>query len=385
LRLRELYEIYPADPRATVPTGIRVDNWLFGSVSGVDPVTRLATGDMPAQVRAAAGAMRHVLARGGMQPINLKSVRVYRAREDPRYFAALQELFGGPAEYGGSGGGALPFSRTGAFQVYTSPKHLAPGQHVRIDFTATAGQGEWLAKLQTPDVIAPAPAIRIGPLLWAYDVTAREPVDGSLPDGGIEAQADVAFDNLERLLERAGIGRGQLLRIAGYMRDLKDKDVLNEAMVARFPHASERPVHQYVPAALPPGVAFALQAIALEGAERRIVEMEGIKHNDPISLGAIAGNVFVSSRVQARLEANAREQAARLIEGHARKLMEHVGGSLTDIRQMTWGIGDAAFEVDVREECSRVWPSGSLPNVDVIQAPFPHSPLPRLEFTALLG
>jgi hypothetical protein len=156
-------------------------------------------------------------------------------------------------------------------------------------------------------------------------------------------------------------------------------------MVRRFPEASDRPVHKYVPAALPPGVQFALQAIALEGGPRRIVEMEGIKHNDPISLGALAGNVFVSSRVQARLEPTAREQAARLLDGHARRLMEHVGGSLSDIRQLVWGIGDPAFEAHVREECARVWPAGSLPQVDVVQAPFTHSPLPRLEFIALLG
>ena len=127
-----------------------------------------------------------------------------------------------------------------------------------------------------------------------------------------------------------------------------------------------------------------LQAIAVEGAERRIVEMDGIKHNDPISLGAIAGNVFISSRVQGRLEPSAREQASRLIDQHARRLMEHIGGSLDDVTQLAWGIGDAAFEADVREEWARHLPAGGGPRIDVMQAPFPHSPLPRLEFTAVL-
>jgi enamine deaminase RidA (YjgF/YER057c/UK114 family) len=239
-----------------------------------------------------------------------------------------------------------------------------------------AGQREWRAKIQTPDVPAAPDAVTIGPVLWAHNVTAADPVHGSMPDGGIEAQAEVAFDNLERLLERAGVGRGQLLHIVGYMRDLKDKDVLNVAMVARFPDPSQRPVHKYVPAALPEGVEFALQALAVDGAERRIIEMEGIKHNDPISLGAVAGNVFVSSRVQARLEPTAREQAARLIDGHARALMEQIGGSLTDVTQLVWGIGDPAFEADVLEECSQHWPPERMPRVDIIEAAFPHSPLP---------
>jgi len=326
-RLRELYEIFPAERRATMPIGIRIDNWLFGSVSGVDPLTGVAAGDTPVQARAAIAAMKHVLACGGMQVVNVKSLRVVTSREDPRYFASLQEAFH-PQSANASAYSRLPFSKWAALQVVTHPMELAPGQHVRIDFTATAGEGEWVARVKSPTWTAAPDGVKIGPVLWAHNVTAAAFMDGAMPRGGIEAQVEGAFDNLERLLEREGIGRGQLLRIAGYMRDLKDKDVLNDAMVARFPEASQRPVHKYVPAALPPGVEFALQALAVDGAERRIIEMDGIKHNDPISLGAIAGNVFVSSRVQARLQPNAREQARRLVESHASSLVEQAGGSL---------------------------------------------------------
>src|SRR5690606_6442825 len=108
---------------------------------------------------------------------------------------------------------------------------LAPGQHVRIDFTATVGERGWQPRLLAPAVEAPEQGARLGPVLRAHEVTAADPVDGSMPEGGIEAQAELAFDNLERLLEREGLAPGHLLRIAGYMRDLKDKDVLNDAMV----------------------------------------------------------------------------------------------------------------------------------------------------------
>jgi hypothetical protein len=138
-----------------------------------------------------------------------------------------------------------------------------------------------------------------------------------------------------------------------------------------------------VPAALPRGVSFSLQALALISNDRRIVEMEGVRHNDPISLGAIAGNVFVSSRVQGRLEAGPREQAARLIE-HTRRLVEHVGGRLEDVTQTTWGIGDPAFAAVVTEECARAWPGEAAPQLQITEADFPHSPLPRVEFTALI-
>jgi enamine deaminase RidA (YjgF/YER057c/UK114 family) len=382
-KLNELYEIYPPERRATMPIAIRVDNWLFGSVSGVDPLTGVAAGDTPVQARAAIAAMKHVLVCGGMQAANVRSLRVVTSREDPRYFASLQEAFY-PQSVEAPAYSRLPFSKWAALQVLTHPMELAPGQHVRIDFTATAGQGEWVARVKSPTWTAAPEAVKIGPVLWAHNVTATDPIDGSIRASGIEAQAEAAFDNLERLLEREGVRRSQLLRISGYMRDLKDKDVLNEAMVARFPEASERPVHKYVPAVLPPGIEFALQALAVDGADRRIVEMDGIKHNDPISLGAIAGNVFVSSRVQARLQPSAREQAARLIDGHARRLMEHIGGSLEDVTQLVWGIGDPRFEADVREESAGHWVQDRGPRVDVLEAAFPHSPLPRLEFIALL-
>ena len=381
--LRELHEIYPPDPRVTMPVGIRVDNWLYGSVSGADPLTGRFEGDTPVQTQAAVAVMKHVLVSAGMQPVNIKSIKVYRSREDPRYFASLQELFGRAPDYEASSRSRLPFSKFSALQVYTDPEHMAPGQHVRIDFTASSGQSEWVARMQSAGVLSAPDALKIGPVLWVPSLTAADAADGTIPSG-IEAQVTGAFDNLERLLERVGVSRSQILRIAGYVRNLKDKDYLNNAMVERFPVWAEKPVHKYVPCALPPGVEFALQAIAVEGAPRRILEIEGIKHNDPISLGAQAGNVFVSSRVQARLEPDARAQTARLIESHARRLVEDIGGSLDDVTQLVWGIGDPAFEADVREECAEHWPPERMPRLDFMQAEFTHSPLPRLEFFALL-
>src|SRR5690606_11912667 len=73
-------------------------------------------------------------------------------------------------------------------------------------------------------------AARLGPVLFTPSLTGASH-DGALPDG-MPAQVRSAFDNLERLMEQSGVGQGQLLRIAGYMRDLKDKDLLNEEMMA---------------------------------------------------------------------------------------------------------------------------------------------------------
>jgi hypothetical protein len=153
-------------------------------------------------------------------------------------------------------------------------------------------------------------------------------------------------------------------------------------MVESFPDAAQKPVHKYVPAVLPPGVNVALQFLARAGVERDI-EIEGIKHNDPISLGARAGNLVVSSRVQGRLAEDAEAQAERLVESHARTVLRHVGGDLRHVTQATWGIGDALYALDVERVMRRHWPE-TPPDLQIIEAAFPHSGLPRLEFIALL-
>jgi hypothetical protein len=51
---------------------------------------------------------------------------------------------------------------------------------------------------------------------------------------------------------------------------------------------------------------------------------------------------------------------------------------------MTWGIGDPEFAVDVIAECANLWPGEDTPQLTIIEADFPHSPLPRVEFTAVL-
>jgi 2-iminobutanoate/2-iminopropanoate deaminase len=369
--LQHLFEIYPADPRATMPAGLRVDGTVFAQVDGVDALSGQAPPtDVHGQLRAALLRLRHVIESGGATWEGVERVTAYvHPNLDLAEVVAAWE--------------ALAPEMASA-ELDVRPAHLPAGRMVSLEALASVDGAAVAGETVALDDAATAAAVRMGPVLYVPGLTGADPASGIMP-GDMASQVRAAFDNLERLLETAGVPATQLLRITGYMRDLKDKDLLNNEMVSRFPVWAQKPVHKYVPATLPEGVEFALQAIAVEGGERRILEIEGIKHNDPISLGAQVGNVFVSSRVQARLEPTAREQAARLIESHARRLVEAIGGSLDDVTQMVWGIGDPAFEADVRAECERPWPHSRSPRIDIMLANFPHSPLPRLEFFALLG
>lgn len=369
--LQHLFEIYPPNPRATMPAGLRVDGTMFARVDGVDATSR-ATPPHEAygHLRAALVNLRHVIESGGatLESVQRVTAYVHPAVSLAEVVDAWQTL-------------APDLAST---QLDVRHAHLPPARIICLDALVGVDGALAAGEPVAIDDAALAGAIRIGPVLYVPALTGADATTGAMP-ASMPSQVEAAFDNLERLLEAAEVPATQILRIAGYMPDLKDKDLLNEEMVRRFPVWAEKPVHKYVPAAMPPGVHFALQVIAVTGGERRIIEIEGIKHNDPISLAAQVGNVFVSSRVQARLEPTAREQADRLIDSHAGRLVEAVGGSLDDVSQMVWGIGDPAFEADVRDACAGRWAADAMPRLDVMQADFPHSPLPRLEFFALLG
>jgi 2-iminobutanoate/2-iminopropanoate deaminase len=365
VQLRRLLELYAPQPRATMPLGVRVNDVIYaGNVTGADVATGEIAQDLEAQFNAALSLLRQVIEAGGG---SITDVRHVEASVADQQDGELIET-------------SLLDSLRGA-TVEASPSRLPPGQLLRLDAIAST----------TPDVQDEIAIVRIGStvvasqisgVLFSAAITATDPETGELPDG-IEAQMDAAFRNLDATLQAASTDSGSVLRIGGYLRDLSQKDVLNGAMVRRFPDPAQKPVHKYVPAALPAGVEVALQFLARLDAPRRIIEIPGIVHNDPISLGAIAGNLFVTSRVQGRLEATAIAQAERLIQQHARTLMTHVGGELRHVTQTTWGIGDPAYAVDIASAMQRAWPVAG-PDLRVIEADFPHSPLPRLEFIAVL-
>jgi enamine deaminase RidA (YjgF/YER057c/UK114 family) len=364
VKLSQLYEVYPAPPRATMPLGVRVSDVLYASVTGADPVTGAISADANVQLSQALRLLADAVRRAGGSAASVRKLHVCLAHEEDAAWVmrALLEL--APMATVSAGVAALP-----------------RGQLLRLDALAALDQGDEL-DAELIFLGATPTAARIGDVLFSAGISAADIETGALV-GDTQTQMVAAFDNLDRLLTAAGTDPRSILRIGGYLPDLSEKDVLNDEMVRRFPDASQKPVHKYVPVALPPGVAVSLQFIARLGVEREIIEIEGIKHNDPISLGAKAGNLVVSSRVQGRLMPDAALQAERLIESHARTVLRHVGGDLQHVTQTTWGIGEPSYAEDIAGVMKRHWPGG-MPDVRVMQADFPHSGLPRLEFIALL-
>src|SRR5881394_2212992 len=65
-KLRNLSEVYPAEARATVPYGVRVNDMVYAAgLSAADPVTGQVTGDIKQQTAVALQHMKALVERAG--------------------------------------------------------------------------------------------------------------------------------------------------------------------------------------------------------------------------------------------------------------------------------------------------------------------------------
>ena len=76
-------------------------------------------------------------------------------------------------------------------------------------------------------------AARVGDLLF---VSGQAPLDihGEVPSPDFRDQAQLAFDNLERVVQAAGATLDDIVRLGVYLTTLDDFPALNEVMEQRF-------------------------------------------------------------------------------------------------------------------------------------------------------
>lgn len=83
-------------------------------------------------------------------------------------------------------------------------------------------------------------------------------------EGGIEAQARQVFDNLTAVLQEAGAGTEDVVRLTIYLQDFGDFGSVNQVMRERFsePYPARTTIQV---AALPLGALIEVDAIAVPG------------------------------------------------------------------------------------------------------------------------
>jgi 2-iminobutanoate/2-iminopropanoate deaminase len=123
-----------------------------------------------------------------------------------------------------------------------------------------------LRDVVTSDRIAPpvgpfSAAVRAGDFLFLSGQVAQDPRTGKLVDGGVEAQAVQVFRNVSAVLEAAGKGFDDVVRVGVYLRDMGDFKAMNAVYERHF--ARPYPARTVIGvAALPLGAAIEIDLVA---------------------------------------------------------------------------------------------------------------------------
>src|SRR5208337_3968011 len=89
---------------------------------------------------------------------------------------------------------------------------------------------------------APAPigpysqAVEAAGLVFCSGQIPLDPSTGKLVEGPVEAQAQRVLDNLDAVLQAAGTGLENTVKITVFVTDLGDFEALNKVMAARLPN-----------------------------------------------------------------------------------------------------------------------------------------------------
>lgn len=120
---------------------------------------------------------------------------------------------------------------------------------------------KFIATDAAPAAIGPySQAVQTGDFVFTSGQIPLRP-DGSLVEGGMEAQVQQVLINLDAVLQAAGVTRQQVVKATIFMTDLAAFGTVNEAYAAFF--GDHRPARSTVQvAALPRGVAIEIELVA---------------------------------------------------------------------------------------------------------------------------
>ncbi len=114
---------------------------------------------------------------------------------------------------------------------------------------------------QAPAAIGPySQATRAGQTVFLSGQIPLDPASGNVVEGGIEAQARRAFENLKAVCQAAGGSLDDVVRVGLYLTDLSEFGAVNAVMAEYFdaPYPARSTIEV---SALPKGVAFEVDAI----------------------------------------------------------------------------------------------------------------------------
>ena len=228
--------------------------------------------------------------------------------------------------------------------------------------------------------------IRFGSFVFASNLAPVDPCTGAINSKNLDGQIDAIFESIDTFLRSSGLDHNNITRITFFMSDLTDRIKLNPPWEKWFPNPNDRPPHKYVPTTLPEGILVSAQVMALEaGQPRKVLEVPGVVHNDPMSMGALTGNLVTSSRVVTGEASDSEDEHTAKVFANVGALLNDAGGDYKNLTQVTAFIGGPEFRASVEKDLQKLTGSGNdAPILHFIEAILGGSRFARLEVLGLL-
>ncbi len=236
-----------------------------------------------------------------------------------------------------------------------------------------------------PDSHCIAAGVRLGDVAIAPLLTPTHPCTNDVVPGGLAEQTRATLEQVDAFLAAASLTRDDVARVTFFMSGLTDRKAMNPPWEEWYPDPKDRPPHKYVQANLTDGMMIAAQLIAVAGRFRQVLEVPGLVHQDPMSLGTVMDDLLTTSRIFAGQPGDDAESQTALVFANADAVLKQASADFSNVQQVTAFIGDAKFETNVRSELQRYLDKqGGDPIVNVLETDLGGPGFPRLEIIALV-
>lgn len=138
--------------------------------------------------------------------------------------------------------------------------------------------------------------MKVGNVVQASRIIGTDPETGELGEG-IERQLELAYRNMQSLVERAGGTIDNIAQVSFFLKRPEDRQAINKPWVAMFPDEQDRPTYKFMVSDLPGDRLLQMEMFAVLGERREVLNIPGVAHTNPIPMGVKIGNMVLSSRI----------------------------------------------------------------------------------------
>ncbi len=244
-------------------------------------------------------------------------------------------------------------------------------------------------EIQSPMNRDPVPlGVRIGDVIYASGIAGIDPATGRLGEG-LDRQFDLAFANLRTAVEGAGGSIDNIGHVTFFTKESGGRAGINRPWLAMFPDENDRPTYKFMQADLPGDRLVQLQAFAVAGSRRQLLNITGVAHGNPIPLAVKVRNYIFTSRILPTDPATGKhgespEEQARLVFQNMATLLEIAGAEPPHVSQVWLFVGDPAYLKTADEPWAKLF-GGAGPTRHPIHVDLPGHLLVMAEFTAVVG